>query len=126
MANGFYGTEEEWNRIETPLQKLDAEMQNFAETHQLVLIKNEKGSPDRSFHWRENPKVLIQIFMESEKALTYTMWVSASDNRSRAEYWKHQTLIKASPIDVLEGELQELLQRAYTTANDWIKDYENS
>jgi hypothetical protein len=123
VANGFYGTEDEWIRLENPLGKLDAEMQKFAKTHQLVLIKNEKGSPNRSFRWGENPQILIQVYLESDKSLTYTLWVCASDNRSRAEYWKHQRLLKASPIDVLAEELPDLLQRAYAMANEWIKDY---
>jgi hypothetical protein len=126
VANGFYGTEEEWNRIENPLQKLDTDLQQFAEDHHLVLIKNAKNWPNRLFRWGETPEVLLQVFLESEKALTYTFWISACDNRSRAEYWKHKTLIKAAPIEVLERELPELLQRAYVTVSGWINEYENA
>jgi len=123
MANGFHRSNESWERIESPLKILDHTLNEFASRNRLILTKNERDWPNRSFRWGQQPNLLIEIFLESEKELTYTMWVSASDERSREEYWKHKTLFKAGPIDALERELPNLLQVAYGIAAEWIKAY---
>ena len=124
MANGFFGTQEEWERLEHPLRRLDGILERFASDNRLVLRKNVRNWPDRSFQWGDRPNILIQVFLESEKHATYTMWVSASDQRSRAEYWKHKTLLKAVPIDELAQQLPDLLKEAYATATEWIEIYD--
>jgi hypothetical protein len=123
MANRFHGRQEEWECIEHPLRRLDGILERFAEDRRLVLRKNERNWPDRSFRWGNRPNVLIQIFLESEKNVTYTLWISASDHRSRSEYWKHKTLLKAVPIDELAQQLPDLLNEAYATVNGWIDIY---
>jgi len=123
MANGFHGRQEEWERIEHPLRGLDAMLERFARDHRLVLSKNKKNWPNRSFQWGDRPNILIQVFLESEEHATYTLWISASDHRSRAEYWKHKTLLKAVPIDELAQQLPDLLEQAYATATEWIDVY---
>ncbi|MBZ5499658.1 MAG: hypothetical protein LAP85_24935 [Acidobacteriia bacterium] len=123
MPNGFHGRQEEWDRIEHPLRKLDGMLERFARDKRLVLRKNERNWPDRSFRWGDRPNILIQVFLESEKQSTYTLWISAADHRSRADYWKHKTLLKAVPIDELAQQLPDLLKEAYATANEWIDIY---
>jgi len=123
MPNGYHGTPEGWEHLERPLKRLDSVLDEFASRHQLVLTRNERNWPDRSFHWGDRPAILIQVFLESETGPSYTMWVSASDDRSRAEYWKHRTLIKATSIDVLERQLPELLEAAYVVATEWVTTY---
>ena len=126
MANGFHGTDERWDAIERPLRRLDSALDEFANRRQLTLTKNARSWPDRSFEWGKRPAILIQVFLESQWERSYTMWVSASDERSRSEYWQQQTLLKAAPIDVLERQLPELLETAYAIAAEWAKTYDAS
>ena len=39
MANGFLGSNDEWERIESPLQRLDNDLDAFADRHHLILVK---------------------------------------------------------------------------------------
>lgn len=123
MPNGFHGEEVEWERIEQPLRRLDRILDDFGNRHGLTVIRNERNWPDRSFRWGERPKLLIQVFLESETKLFYTMWVSGWDGRSRAEYWKHKTIVRAVSIDEIARQLPDLLERAYATAAEWVAEY---
>ncbi len=49
MANGgWYGTPEEWKRIERPLLDLDPAIAEFARKIGLTVSKNPKDEPERS------------------------------------------------------------------------------
>ena len=123
MPNGYHGTAQGWERLERPLRRLDAILDEFAGRHRLALTRNERNWPDRCLRWGDRPAILIQLFLESETAPSYTMWVSAWDDRSRAEYWEHKTLIKSASIDELERQWPELLEAAYAIANQWVATY---
>ena len=124
MPNGFHGTAGEWERIAAPLERLDSILAEFAVGRDLTLSKNARNWPERSFRWGNAPERLIQIFLEDEKTLSYTMWISASDDRSRAEYWMEETLSKSVPIDILEPDLPKLLARAYEKVAEWAEEYD--
>jgi hypothetical protein len=123
LANGFHGSDAEWERLEKPLGRLDETLEQFAKRQALTLIKNERNWPDRTFRWGERPSMLIQIFLESVTGPSYTVWVSAYDDRSRAEYWEQKTLLKASSIEQLVQELPQLLSEAVLTVEKWEKAY---
>ncbi len=49
MGNGgWYGSEEEWSRIEVPLTHLDTELDRFARKHGLAVTRNAKDWSERS------------------------------------------------------------------------------
>ncbi len=123
MANGFYGSDAEWQRLETPLERLDGILEQFAKREGLTLVKNERNWPDRTFRWGSHPTKLIQIFLEDDNAPSYTVWVSAYDDRSREEYWEQETLLKAVPIEQLIQQLPQLLSQAILIVDKWEKAY---
>jgi hypothetical protein len=46
MANGgWYGTDEEWQRLEGPLLGIDPVLEQFALEHGVAVTKNHKDSP---------------------------------------------------------------------------------
>ena len=52
MANGgWYGTKEEWQRIEKPLLEIDSIVDDFANELSLSVSKNHKDWPERSIEW---------------------------------------------------------------------------
>jgi len=126
MPNGFHGTPDEWKRIAAPLERLDSILGEFAVSRDLTLWKNSRNWPERSFRWGNAPERLIQIFLEDQTTLSYTMWISASDDRSRAEYWMQETLSKSVQIGIMERELPKLLARAYEKLTEWAQEYDRA
>lgn len=123
MPNGFHGSEAEWERLEQPLRRLDDMLEGFAKRAGLTLVKNERNWPDRTFRWGNRPSKLIQVFLESASGPCYTVWACAYDDRSRAEYWKHETLLKAASIEQVAQQLPRLLSEAVLAVENWEKTY---
>ena len=119
MANGFFGSKSEWERITIPLERLDPELEKFAIEHGLTLGKNTKNWPDREFRWEDTLRRLIQVYLEDQERLTWTMWICASEDRPSGRFWKQQTLIKAVPIEDLDSQLPDLLESAWLAVRQW-------
>ena len=119
MANGFYGSKSEWERITIPLERLDPELEKFARAKGLTLGKNTKNWPDREFRWDDAPSRLIEIYLADQKELTWTLWICAYEDRSSRRFLKRQTLVDSVPIDDLELRLFELLESAWQTVTGW-------
>ncbi len=108
MANGFYGSNSEWERITLPLERLDPELERFAHAKGLTLGKNTKNWPDREFRWDDALRRLIEIYLADETKLTWTMWICAYEDRAPQRFLKKQTLFEAVPIEDLESQLSDL------------------
>ncbi len=119
MANGFYGSNSEWERITVPLERLDPELERFARDKGLTLGKNTKNWPDREFRWEDTLRRLIQIYLADQEQLTWTMWICANEDPSSKRFLKKQTLLDAVPIEDLESQLSELLESAWATVSGW-------
>ncbi len=119
MANGFYGSKSEWERVSIPLERLDPELERFAHAKGLTLRKNTKNWPDREFRWEDTLRRLIQIYLADQEQLTWTMWTCASEDRSSKRFWEKQTLTEAVSIEDLEAQLPELLESAWERVRRW-------
>ena len=120
MANGgWYGTKEEWDRIEAPLLEIDQYLERFAVENNLSLSKNLKGGPNRSFEWGISIRNLIQIFLVSETELTFNLWVCASEDRGNKRYWKKKLLFENQTISNVKMEIPDLLDQAYSLIKEW-------
>ena len=98
MGNGgWYGTAEQWRRIEVPIKSLDAEFERFAALHGLPISRNHKDWPDRSLAWGESVRCLIQLYLDQEETLGVNLWICASQDRGDSRYWKQEFLCKATP-----------------------------
>ena len=103
MANGgWYGTEEEWARIEAPIKLLDHEINRFADKHGLNVTKNSKDWPERSLRWGNNVQCLIQIYLADQDKLTLHLWICASQDRGKKRYWKREFLIHEAQVSDVE------------------------
>lgn len=97
MANGgWYGTKEEWERIESPLLEVDSIINDFAKEAGLSVTKNHKDWPERSIVWGKDIRSLIQLYLANEKSLTFNLWLCASQDRGTKRYWKQETPVKES------------------------------
>ena len=113
MANGgWYGTKEEWDRLEAPLLVLDDTLREFAVTNDCDFSKNHKSHPERSLSWGRSTRCLIQIFLVEEANLAFNFWICASEDRALKRFWKQELLKEKVPISEINRNLPALLQTA--------------
>jgi hypothetical protein len=120
MANGgWYGTAEEWNRLEAPLKLLDSELNRFARTHGLRVTRNLKDWPERSLVWGTGVRRLIQVYLVDQASLTFSLWICASQDRDGSRFWKRETLCKEVQAPEIARDLLELLEAAKRKLDHW-------
>ena len=125
MPNGFHGSRETWDRIEAPLRPLDPALEAFAHKLGVPLTRNSRNWPERSLRWGEPVSRLIQLYLEDEDRLTWTLWVCASEDRTSARYWRRESLRKDVPIEEISSHLASLLDQAHQLVTRWSsKDLE--
>jgi len=122
VPNGFHGPKEEWQRLEAPLKLIDAELEAYAQSHELALRRNYHGWPERSLRWGTKIERLIQIFLHDEKRLTYNVWLCASEGRGSQRFWKQRMLKEGVPIREIAAHLNELLDVGRTEVDGWTSD----
>jgi hypothetical protein len=110
MANGgWYGTPEEWSRIEAPLIDVDPKIDAFARSFRLTVTKNHKDWPERSIQWGGEPRCLIQIYLLNSEALKWNLWICCSIDKELKRYWRREFLIENQSICEFENQLLALL-----------------
>ncbi len=119
MANGFYGSDAEWQRMELPLLSTDAAFRACAERHNLQLSMNAKDWPERSLHWDNGIQRLIQLYLVDDKLLTFNLWLCASEDRPGARYWKQEFMVEKQPVALFCKDLPRLLEEAFTRVDSW-------
>jgi len=122
MPNGFHGSDAEWQRIESPLQALDAELEAFSERYGIPLSRNGRNWPDRSLEWGSSIRRLIQIYLADEEQLTYNFWLCASEDRGNKRYWKKKFLMEGVSTSDISKELEKLLEEGRTLLESWGSD----
>ncbi len=83
------------------------------------LARNERNWPSRSLRWGGELERLVQIYLEDAGALTWTLWICASEDRSHRRYWKNAFHRRGVLIGDIECRLGELLEQARQTAESW-------
>lgn len=120
MGNGgWYGTQEEWQRVETPIKTLDPELERFADLHGLSITRNHKDWPDRSMVWDAGARCLIQLYLADAETLGINLWICTSQDRERERYWKHEFLCERAPLGDLISCLPRLLSTAKMKLDGW-------
>jgi hypothetical protein len=122
MPNGFHGTDQAWSRLEAPLLRLDSALEIFARQHSLSLGRNYHNWPERSLKWGVPVNRVIQFYLEDEEALSWNVWLCASEDRGAARYWKRAFLKQAVPIEEIERDLSRLLEEALAQVNAWSSE----
>ena len=123
MANGgWYGTDEEWERLEKPLLEVDPIMEGLARKFGLAVSRNHKNWPERSIEWEDNVSCLIQLYLVDDKKLTFNLWLCASQDRHGKRYWKQETPVKEKTIDAFKEDLGRLLEEGRRKLLEWSND----
>ncbi|HAD83423.1 MAG TPA: hypothetical protein DCG71_01090 [Brevundimonas sp.] len=120
MANGgWYGTQEEWQRLEAPLLLADGIFERFAKDHSLSLTKNAKDWPERSLGWSSDATCLIQIYLANADALTWNLWLCCFQDRDNARFWRREFAFQNQQMDQFVVDLPKLLEAGLTTVKSW-------
>ena len=119
MANGFHGTDKEWDRAAKLLPSLDPILEAFASKKEIPLGKNTKHWPDRELRWVDDLHRLIQIYLQNEKNLTWTVWICAYQLGESDHIWQHETIIKDASISDLQNNLESILEEAWKKVSSW-------
>ena len=120
MPNGFHGSADDWEKLESSLQKIDPCLVEFARVHGMNLGKNYHNWPERSLMWSNRGlKKLIKIFLEDNKNMTYSVWLCVSEDRHLSRYWKTKFLLKGVPWTEIHTQLDNLLQKAHEIVETW-------
>jgi hypothetical protein len=120
MGNGgWYGTGEEWKRIEAPLKLLDPELDRFARKHGLRVTKSLRDWPERSLVWGTDVRCLIQVFLVDQSTLTLSLWICASQNRDGSRFWKSETPRKEAQVSEMARDLFDLLEAGKRKLDHW-------
>ena len=122
MPNGFHGSREAWDRIEAPLRPLDPALEAFAHKLGVSLVRNSRNWPERSLRWGAPVSRLIQLYLEDEDRLTWTLWVCASEDRSSARYWRRESLRTGVLIEEISSHLPVLLDQAHRLVTRWSSE----
>jgi hypothetical protein len=123
MANGgYWHSESDWRRVEAPLQELDHDLVSFASMNELSLSKNHKDWPERSLNWGGTIKLLLQVYLADEQALTFNVWLCASQDREAGRYWKREFLIEARPVAEFRESFASLLKESKIKLESWSED----
>ena len=125
MANGgWYGSFEEWERVEAPLIAVDPVFENFALETGCTVSRNQKSWPERSIRWENATSNLIQLYLADEEALTWHLWIAASQDRDLERYWKQARLVDNQPLSGFRGQLPRLLVHAHEVISGWSQQPE--
>lgn len=120
MANGFHGSEREWNELQAPFLEIDGEIAMFARTQGMKLSKNDHEWPERSLRWSSNGmNRLIQIYLSDEKVPRYCLWICAYQDRNGARLWKQAFMKKDAPWSSVREDLTESLSNCFDIVNSW-------
>ena len=120
MANGgWYGTAEEWSRIEAPLKALDSDLDRFASKYGLNVTKNHKDWPERSLAWETDVRCVIGIYLVDESLLTLNLWICASQDRNGSRFWKRETLRKEVQLPEMARDLLPALETGKCKLDHW-------
>jgi len=119
MPNGYHGSREEWDRLEAPLCRVDAELRAFAERNGLTLTKNDHGWPERSLTWVDGVERKLQVLLADESARTYNVWAVAWEDRPDGRFWKRAAIANGLTEAELCERLGALLAAGHAALAAW-------
>jgi hypothetical protein len=123
MANGgWYGTPEEWQRLEEPLLAIDPILERFAAARGVLVSRNAKDAPERSLTWGGSPSFLIQLYLADYARPSWNMWLCCSEDRGDERFWRTDFAVRDQPMDAFQSRLSALLEQSFRTVETWGAD----
>lgn len=112
MPNGFYGSQEEWERMVAPLRQLDPDLNSFATAQDLEVVHNYHNMPNRLVKWsRDGIQRLIQISLDGQDKILFAL--SAYKDESGKRFGKRWPATMDIPLQEFKSNLGPLMTEAY-------------
>ena len=108
-----------WERIEAPLVELDEAFAAFASRHGMSLRRNYHDWPERSVIQEGEVTRLIQVYLDDEARLTFSVWLCASQDRGDERFWKSDYLARGVSAGVLAANLHIWLEQGWARLQGW-------
>ncbi|MBI2340442.1 MAG: hypothetical protein HYU99_08785 [Deltaproteobacteria bacterium] len=121
MPNGFFGTQQEWEKLEAPLRQLDDLLATFVKKHDLFMTKNERHWPCRSIVWSDAIEKKIEIYASDKDSPLYSMWICAYQDRHGQRYWKKSVLKESVSFDEIYADISYSLDSAKKELDSWLE-----
>jgi hypothetical protein len=118
----WYGTPDEWQRLEAPLLTIDRILECFATFYGMVLLKNARDYPGRSLQWGSDPHFLIQLYLERETEPSWNVWRCCFEEREGSHFWRNDFAVRDEPLKSFEERLPALLEESFNTLQAWGSD----
>lgn len=119
MPNGYYGSIEDWPKMEAPLLEIDDLLSQFAAERNMQLVKNYHNWPRRELEWvRDGVHRAIHIFA-ADRAGTYHLAVVAWEDKNDIRYGADKWLKKWVAWPEIRDNLDQLLEEALMTLESW-------
>lgn len=123
MPNGFYGSREEWERMEAPLLEIDEPLAQFAAGRSMEVVKNYHNWPQRQIDWTSNGIYRsLCILVANESKMTFHVAVAASKDQNSERYLKDHWLKKEASWDEVRDNLRQLLEEGVTLLESWSEN----
>ena len=94
----------------------------FANEKGLPLQHNNRSWPNREFRWLYQIERLIEIYLDDDKNMTWTLWICAYEYRNSIRLRKKETILKSVSIDEMDEKLEDSLEFAYEKVCSWNKN----
>jgi hypothetical protein len=103
------------------LRSIDRKLSAFAGNNNLVPRTTDASLPSRTLEWTGDVDRMLQIYLEDEDALTFTMWICAKQDRAGKRYLKALALRDGVPFRKIKRELSDLLEAGYRILASWTE-----
>jgi hypothetical protein len=118
LANGFWGTREEWDRIDRLLGESDALLAAFARQHGFKLESSERW-PRRALSRDTDLDRLIEFWPIDQESTKFRLGVTACEDRRDGRYWRQRTLLDNVSWEEMKAKLPALLEEARELVCSW-------
>ena len=82
MPNGYYGSIEDWQRMEAPLLDIDDLLEKLAEERNLEVVRNYHNWPSRHLEWVTDGIYRGVQILAADKPQAYHMGVVAWEDKN--------------------------------------------
>jgi hypothetical protein len=119
MPNGYYGSIEEWQKMEAPLLEIDALLAEFALRSNMQVIKNYHNWPQRELQSAKDGLHRTIHILVADKPETYHMAIGAWQDKDNERYVANKWLRKWVSWSEIQDNLHQLLEEGVKTLESW-------
>ncbi|HYR89531.1 MAG TPA: hypothetical protein VE422_35985 [Terriglobia bacterium] len=120
MPNGFYGSQEQWQRLEQAFLEWEEIFDRFARAKTVQVIRNAHGWPSRSLEWiHQSIQRKIEVVANDVPSETFNVWTYAWKDVGDKRFSKVTSVGTNLSKATLAKRLTDILDEAWAQVNAW-------